>query len=214
MISVERIFTSSADFTDDNTHLPFAKAFAKSIEWLYDRTFFQDEDGGLALIDSQYYKAGGISLPDLVSIARYIVNMAEGDFALSDVGGIVEELEKGRDILYIGNDYKLEYDGHYIVISETQDHITTLLIWVALAYSLLLSEVMKGNKGYQQAKELLFDVFQQKIRLSETEAKKHFLMEHFNHTVKVFVLYANVTLAELTTPAKDEAPYDLQSRIK
>lgn len=214
MIRFERAFTSTAALTDDNRHLLYAKAFAKSIEWLYNKDFFLDRDGNFSFVLSQYYRAGGLSLVDLVNLSQVIISKSFGDFALSEVGGIIEEMEKGRIMFLEENNFYLQNDGQYMTIGKVDSDITKVVLWTAYVYVLFRSELTPENNRLQRAKALLYDLFRQKTGLSEEELKGHFLMKHLSQTMATFAQNSGHTLAERTTQAKGEAPYDLQSRIK
>ena len=181
MIRIERIYRDTSNY-EEKKGLPLAKAFAKSLEWLYNKSYFSEEDDDF-LWHAKYQMSGEIPLYDLMSIEALVISRAWSDFRISGVNTLISQLEAGASPL---STHELKYDGDQLIIGGFQRHLMEVILWAAYIYCLFRSELEKDNIKAKRASQLLHELFVQKAGDSKSNIEGHFLMEHLNQTMVTF----------------------------
>ena len=212
MIKIERIYRDTSNY-EEKKGLPFAKAFAKSLEWLYDKSYFSEEDDDF-LWHAKYQMSGEIPLYDLMSIEALVISRAWSDFRVSGVNTLISQLEAGASPL---STHELKYDGDHLIIGGFQRHLMEVILWAAYIYCLFRSELDKDNINAKRASQLLHELFVQKAGDPESDIEGHFLMEHLNQTMVTFAKNLQTkhrpSENKKAPDTKDDSTAELQSRI-
>ena len=218
MIRIERFYTDTSNF-DEETKFPYAKAFAKSLEWLYDGAFFQEEDESSYYWNSRYNMSGIVPLVDLISIEACVISKAWGEFGISNVNSLIAKLEKERAPLGLDeDDLYLKREEKHLIIGKMKDNISEVILWVAYVYSRFRGEMEENNEKAKCGAQLLYRLFVQKSGYKENTVKQHFLMRHLDYTMKTFA--QNINAKSVSTEnrkickAKDNRTEALEARIK
>lgn len=204
MVKLDRIFKDTSDF-GKNREIPLAWPFAKSLEWLYDESFFPDDDDGKNWRDSQYYMSKTISLCDLVNIVVCIISKAVGDFALSDINSLIANLEAVHVLFNIDEvSISWKHEGNFLIVGKAKSHVVEVFLWGAYIYWRYRSEREPEDVRAKRAMELLYNLFVQKTGLTESKIKKHILMKNLDHSM---VIFAKSDIRRRATKA-DKKPSD------
>ncbi len=186
MVKLKRNYTDTSQF--DNGILPYGKAFATSLQWLYDDDEFNDETISEEEYDSNclYYMNGVLPICDFMSVVTDIIYLAFQDFGEPNIKNYINLIEKDYVIMSYSEPV-LRYDGEYMILGKVKPSTTEVILWSAYLYSHLRKEFEPQNEKVVRADKLLFKLYAQKTCLKPELVKGTFLMKRFNKTILVFL---------------------------
>lgn len=187
MIRVKRNFTDSSQF--DNGLLPFGKAFATSLQWLYDEDEFEDETLSEAEYDRNwlFYMVGVLPICDFMSVVTDVIYMAFKDFGEPDIKSYINLLMDIDTRKWGNNKPHIQYDGDFMILGQVSISTTQVILWAAYIYCHIRKEFEPENERVVRADKLLYKLYAQQTGLKPEFVKKEFLMKHFKKTALVFL---------------------------
>ena len=110
MVRIKRNFTDTSQF--DNGILPFGKALATSLQWLYDDDEFEDDSLSETEYDRNmlYYMDGVLSICDFMSVVTDVIYLAFQDFGEPNIKNYINLLQDFETSKW-GDKPHLQYDG-------------------------------------------------------------------------------------------------------
>ena len=180
MLKTERIYT---DYKFEGK-IPNDNALAKALQWLYDESEFNDDQSEL------YYMNTRLPLYDFMTLVVLFITSAHGEYGATKLHQIIQTLEEGKsqfDWQEKCPTYK--YEGKYILINKMESWTTEVILWAAYIYCLFRTEEYHDDPSANchRAKEVIYEVFKKKTRLNDKDFQKHFLMQHRDATMRVFI---------------------------
>lgn len=177
-------FARTTDF--ENGDLPFCKAFAHALEWLYDEDKFVDERSWL------YCMNGVMPVFALMSIVTDIICFSFDEYAELNIKDYIQRMQEGNDIhRWDENKPYLKYEGEYIILGQVHHFTTEVILWAAYLYLVFRSELKKDDENIERAKSVIYKLYSKCTGLKEEYIKETFLMKHFNHTMVTFAEHAS-----------------------
>lgn len=186
MVRLKRNFTDTSQF--DNGILPWGKALATSLQWLYDDDEFEDDSLSEAEYDRNilYYMDGVLPIYDFMSLVTDVIYMAFQDFGEPNIKNYINllqdfETRKWDDKLH------LQYDGEYMVLGKVSIFTTEVILWAAYLYCNIRKELDTNKERAIRAERLLYKLYARQTCLKPELVKDTFLMKHFNKTAVAFL---------------------------
>lgn len=195
MVRLKRNFTDTSQF--DNGILPWGKALATSLQWLYDDDEFEDDSLSEAEYDRNmlYYMDGVLSICDFMSVVTDVIYMAFQDFGGPNIKNYINLLQD-FEIRKWGDKPHLQYDGEYMILGKVSIFTTEVILWAAYLYCHIRKEFEPENERVVRADKLLYKLYARQTCMKPELVNDTFLMKHFNETVVAF-------LKQIPTQGKD-----------
>ena len=186
MVKLKRNYTDTSQF--DNGKLPFGKAFASSLQWLYDDDEFEDDSLSEAEYDRNmlYYMDGILPICDFMSVVTDVIYLAFQDFGEPNIKNYINLL-MDIETRKCGEKPHLQYDGDSMILGKVSLSTTQVILWAAYLYCHIRREFEPENKRAVRADKLLYKLYARQTGLKPELVKKEFLMKHFNKTVLAFI---------------------------
>ena len=183
MIKLKRNYTDSTQF--DNGILPWGKALATSLQWLYDDDEFDDDSISEEEYDRNmlYYMDGILPIYDFMSLVTDVIYMAFRDFGEPDIKNYLNLLQDIETRKWCNNKPRLQYDGAFMILGEVSSWTTEVILWSAYLYCHMRTEFEPENERAVRADKLLYKLYAQQTCLKPELVKNTFLMKHFNETM-------------------------------
>ena len=187
MVKLKRNYTDSTQF--DNGILPWGKALATSLQWLYDDEEFEDDSISEEEYDRNmlYYMDGILPIYDFMSLVADVIYMAFRDFGEPDIKNylnLLQDIETGK---WGNNKPRLQYDGDFMILGEVSTWTTEVILWSAYLYCHIRREFEPENERAVRADKLLYKLYARQTCLMPELVKNTFLMKHFKKTELVFL---------------------------
>lgn len=179
MVRLKRNYTDTSQF--DNGLLPYGKAFATSLLWLYDYREFKNVDD-----QNSSYRMRDMRLYDLMSIVTDIIYLAFMDFGEYNIGDYIARIES-YFMAELGFDpIRVVYKGKFMDV-EIEPYTTNVILWSAYVYCDFRRKLEPKNKKAERAASTLYKLYSNRFNVKPEEVKDTFLMKHFNKTMAVFL---------------------------
>lgn len=187
MVKLKRNYTDTSQF--DNGRLPFGKALATSLQWLYDDDEFKDDNLSEAEYDRNmfYYMDGVLPICDFMSVVSDVIYMAFQDFGEPNIKNYINLLMDIETRKWGYNKPYLQYDGDLMILGKVSNSTIEVILWAAYLYCHIRKEFESENMRVVQADKLLYKLYARQTGLKPELVKKEFLMKHFNKTALVFI---------------------------
>ena len=130
MVRLKRNYTDTSQF--DNGKLPFGKAFASSLQWLYDDDEFEDDSLSEAEYDRNmlYYMDGILPICDFMSVVTDVIYYAFQDFGEPNIKNYINLLQDFETRKW-GDKPLLQYDGECMILGKVSIFTTEVILWAA-----------------------------------------------------------------------------------
>lgn len=186
MVRLKRNFTDTSQF--DNGILPFGKALATSLQWLYDDDEFEDDSLSETEYDRNmlYYMDGVLSICDFMSVVTDVIYLAFQDFGGPNIKNYINLLQDFETRKW-GDKLHLQYDGEYMIIGKVSIFTTEVILWAAYLYCNIRKELDINKERAIRAERLLYKLYTRQTCLKPELVKDTFLMKHFNKTAVAFL---------------------------
>lgn len=187
MVRLKRNYTNTSQF--DNDILPWGKAFASSLQWLYDDDEFHDETIDEDEYDRNwlYYMDGVLPICDFMSVVTDVIYMAFQDFGEPNIKNYINLLMDIETRKWGNNKPHLQYDGDCMILGKVSISTTQVILWAAYLYCHIRKEFEPENERVIRADKLLYKLYARQTGLKPELVKTEFLMKHFNKTVLAFI---------------------------
>lgn len=189
MVKLKRNYTDTSQF--DNGILPFGKALAYSLQWLYDDDEFEDDSLSEDEYDSNmhYYMDGVLPICDFMSVVTDVIYMAFQDFGELNIKNYINLLmdKWGSNIPH------LQYDGEFMILGKVSSCTIEVILWAAYLYCHIRKEFESDNERIVRADKLLYKLYERQTYLKPEFVKDTFLMKHFNSTALTFINHIPTT---------------------
>ncbi len=195
MVKLKRNFTDTSQF--NNGILPWGKALATSLQWLYDDDEFEDDSLSEAEYDRNmlYYMDGVLPICDFMSVVTDVIYMAFEDFGGPNIKNYINLLQDFETRKW-GDKLNLQYDGEYMILGKVSIFTTEVILWAAYLYCNIRKELDTNKERAIRAERLLYKLYARQTCLKPELVKDTFLMKHFNKTAVAF-------LKQIPTRGKD-----------
>jgi len=195
MVKLKRNFTDTSQF--NNGILPWGKALATSLQWLYDDDEFEDDSLSEAEYDRNmlYYMDGVLPICDFMSVVTDVIYMAFEDFGGPNIKNYINLLQDFETRKW-GDKLNLQYDGEYMILGKVSIFTTEVILWAAYLYCNIRKELDTNKERAIRAERLLYKLYARQTCLKPELVKDTFLMKHFNKTAIAF-------LKQIPTRGKD-----------
>ena len=206
MVRLKRNFTDTSQF--DNGILPWGKALAASLQWLYDDDEFEDDSLSEAEYDRNmlYYMDGVLPICDFMSVVTDVIYLAFQDFGGPNIKNYINLLQDFETRKW-GDKLHLQYDGEYMILGKVSIFTTEVILWAAYLYCNIRKELDSNKERAIRADRLLYKLYARQTRLKPEFVKDTFLMKHFNQTAVAF-------LKHIPTKGKDSKEGGTHSDLK
>ena len=186
MVRLKRNYIDTSQF--DNGILPFGKAFATSLQWLYDDDEFNDETISEDEYDRncQYYMDGVLPICDFMSVVTDVIYLAIKDFGEPNIKNYINLIEKDHVIIGYSEPI-LQYEGDHMILGRVKPQTTEVILWAAYLYCHLRRDLEPENERLVRADKLLYKLFSKKTFIKPEFVKDTFLMKHFRQTMLIFL---------------------------
>lgn len=186
MIRVKRKFTDTSQF--DNGILPWGKALATSLQWLYDDDEFEDDSLSEAEYNRNilYCMDGVLPIYDFMSLVTDVIFLAFQDFGVPNIKNYINLLQDFETRKW-GDKLHLQYDGEYMILGKVSIFTTEVILWAAYLYCNIRKELDSNKERAIRADRLLYKLYARQTRLKPELVKDTFLMKHFNKTAVAFL---------------------------
>jgi len=186
MVRLKRNFTDTSQF--DNGILPWGKALATSLQWLYDDDEFEDDCLSEAEYDRNilYCMDGVLPIYDFMSLVTDVIYMAFQDFGGPNIKNYINLLEDFETRKW-GDKPHLQYDGEYMILGKVSIFTTEVILWAAYFYCHIRKDFEPENERVVRADKLLYKLYARQTCLKPELVKDTFLMKHFNQTAVAFL---------------------------
>lgn len=186
MVRLKRNFTDTSQF--DNGILPWGKALATSLQWLYDDDEFEDDSLSEAEYDRNilYCMDGVLPIYDFMSVVTDVIYMAFQDFGGPNIKNYINLLEDFETRKW-GDKPHLQYDGEYMILGKVSIFTTEVILWAAYLYCNIRKELDTNKERAIRAERLLYKLYARQTHLKPEIVKDTFLMKHFNKTAVAFL---------------------------
>lgn len=187
MVKLKRNYTDTSQF--DNGILPFGKALATSLQWLYDEDEFEDDSLSEEEYDRNYlyYMNGVLPICDFMSVVTDVIYMAFKDFGEPNIKNYINLLMDIETRKWGSNKPHLQYDGDFMILGKVSISTTQVILWAAYLYCHIRKEFEPENERAVRANKLMYKLYARQMGLKSEILKKEFLMKHFNKTALVFL---------------------------
>ena len=186
MVRLKRNYTDTSQF--DNGKLPFGKAFASSLQWLYDDDEFEDDSLSEAEYDRNmlYYMDGILPICDFMSVVTDVIYYAFQDFGEPNIKNYINLLQDFETRKW-GDKPLLQYDGECMILGKVSIFTTEVILWAAYLYCNIRKELDTNKERAIRAERLLYKLYARLTCLKSELVKDTFLMKHFNKTAVAFL---------------------------
>ena len=186
MVKLKRNYTDTSQF--DNGKLPFGKAFASSLQWLYDDDEFEDDSLSEAEYDRNmlYYMDGILPICDFMSVVTDVIYYAFQDFGEPNIKNYINLLQDFETRKW-GDKPLLQYDGECMILGKVSIFTTEVILWAAYLYCNIRKELDTNKERAIRAERLLYKLYARQTCLKPELVKDTFLMKHFNKTAVAFL---------------------------
>ena len=195
MVRLKRNYTDTSQF--DNDILPWGKALATSLQWLYDDDEFEDDSLSEAEYDRNmlYYMDGVLPICDFMSVVTDVIYLAFQDFGGPNIKNYINLLQDFETRKW-GDKPHLQYDGECMILGKVSIFTTEVILWAAYLYCHIRKDFEPENERVVRADKLLYKLYARQTCLKPELVKDTFLMKHFNQTAVAF-------LKQIPTRGKD-----------
>lgn len=195
MVRLKRNYTDTSQF--DNDILPWGKALATSLQWLYDDYEFEDDSLSEAEYDRNmlYYMDGVLPICDFMSVVTDVIYLAFKDFGGPNIKNYINLLQDFETTKW-GDKPHLQYDGEYMILGKVSIFTTEVILWAAYLYCHIRKEFEPENERVVRADKLLYKLYARQTCMKPELVNDTFLMKHFNKTAVAF-------LKQIPTRGKD-----------
>ena len=206
MVKLKRNYTDTSQF--DNDILPWGKALATSLQWLYDDEEFEDDSLSEAEYDRNmlYYMDGVLPICDFMSVVTDVIYLAFKDFGGPNIKNYINLLQDFETTKW-GDKPHLQYDGEYMIIGKVSIITTEVILWAAYLYCHIRKEFEPENERVVRADKLLYKLYARQTCMKPELVNDTFLMKHFNKTAVAF-------LKQIPTRGKDSKEEIIHSNPK
>lgn len=206
MVRLKRNFTDTSQF--DNGILPWGKALAASLQWLYDDDEFEDDSLSEAEYDRNmlYYMDGVLPICDFMSVVTDVIYLAFQDFGEPNIKNYINLLQDFETSKW-GDKPHLQYDGECMILGKVSIFTTEVILWAAYFYCHIRKDFEPENERVVRADKLLYKLYARQTCLKPEFVKDTFLMKHFNQTAVAF-------LKHIPTKGKDSKEGGTHSDLK
>ncbi len=196
MVRLKRNFTDTSQF--DNGILPWGKALAASLQWLYDDDEFEDDSLSEAEYDRNilYCMDGVLPICDFMSMVTDVIYLAFKDFGEPNIKDYINRIMNNYNMY---SPPVIKYDGDSMIIGKVIPPTVEVILWAAFLYCRLRREFEPKKENVLRADKLLYKLYAKQTCLKPELVKTTFLMKHFNQTMVKFLK------AIPTTPEQNEA---------
>lgn len=186
MVRLKRNYTDTSQF--DNGKLPFGKAFASSLQWLYDDDEFEDDSLSEVEYDRNmlYYMDGILPICDFMSVVTDVIYYAFQDFGEPNIKNYINLLQDFETRKW-GDKPLLQYDGECMILGKVSIFTTEVILWAAYLYCNIRKELDTNKERAIRAERLLYKLYARQTCLKPELVKDTFLMKHFNKTAVAFL---------------------------
>ena len=206
MVRLKRNFTDTSQF--DNGILPWGKALAASLQWLYDDDEFEDDSLSEAEYDRNmlYYMDGVLPICDFMSVVTDVIYLAFQDFGGPNIKNYINLLQDFETRKW-GDKPHLQYDGECMILGKVSIFTTEVILWAAYFYCHIRKDFEPENERVVRADKLLYKLYARQTCLKPELVNDTFLMKHFNKTAVAF-------LKQIPTRGKDSKEEIIHSAPK
>lgn len=186
MVRLKRNYTDTSQF--DNDILPWGKALATSLQWLYDDDEFEDDSLSEAEYDRNmlYYMDGVLPICDFMSVVTDVIYLAFKDFGGPNIKNYINLLQDFETRKW-GDKPHLQYDGECMILGKVSIFTTEVILWAAYLYCHIRKDFEPENERVVRADKLLYKLYARQTCLKPELVKDTFLMKHFNKTAVAFL---------------------------
>ena len=186
MVKLKRNYTDTSQF--DNDILPWGKALAFSLQWLYDDDEFEDDSLSEAEYDRNmlYYMDGVLPICDFMSVVTDVIYLAFQDFGGPNIKNYINLLQDFETRKW-GDKPHLQYDGEYMILGKVSIFTTEVILWAAYLYCHIRKEFEPENERVERADKLLYKLYARQTCMKPELVNDTFLMKHFNKTAVAFL---------------------------
>jgi hypothetical protein len=186
MVRLKRNYTDTSQF--DNDILPWGKALATSLQWLYDDDEFEDDSLSEAEYDRNmlYYMDGVLPICDFMSVVTDVIYLAFQDFGGPNIKNYINLLQDFETRKW-GDKPHLQYDGECMILGKVSIFTTEVILWAAYLYCHIRKDFEPENERVVRADKLLYKLYARQTCLKPELVKDTFLMKHFNKTAVAFL---------------------------
>lgn len=186
MVRLKRNYTDTSQF--DNDILPWGKALATSLQWLYDDDEFEDDILSEAEYDRNmlYYMDGVLPICDFMSVVTDVIYLAFKDFGGPNIKNYINLLQDFETRKW-GDKPHLQYDGECMILGKVSIFTTEVILWAAYLYCHIRKDFEPENERVVRADKLLYKLYARQTCLKPELVKDTFLMKHFNKTAVAFL---------------------------
>lgn len=186
MVRLKRNYTDTSQF--DNDILPWGKALATSLQWLYDDDEFEDDSLSEAEYDRNmlYYMDGVLPICDFMSVVTDVIYLAFQDFGGPNIKNYINLLQDFETRKW-GDKPHLQYDGECMILGKVSIFTTEVILWAAYLYCHIRKDFEPENERVVRADKLLYKLYARQTCLKPELVKDTFLMKHFNQTAVAFL---------------------------
>ena len=181
MVKLHRKYTDSTQF--DNGTLPFGKALATALQWLYDDDEFEDD----TISEEEYNRNwlycmdGVLPICDFMSIVTDVIYMAFRDFGEPNIKNYMNQIQQGHQIGNSG--LVLSYEGEYMILGKVGMATAEVILWSAYLYCHIRREFEPDNERAVRADKLMYKLYARQTCLKPELVKDTFLMKHLKKTM-------------------------------
>lgn len=195
MVKLKRNYTDTSQFGNDI--LPWGKALATSLQWLYDDEEFEDDSLSEAEYERNmlYYMDGVLPICDFMSVVTDVIYLAFKDFGGPNIKNYINLLQDFETTKW-GDKPHLQYDGEYMILGKVSIITTEVILWAAYLYCHIRKEFEPENERVVRADKLLYKLYARQTSIKPELVNDTFLMKHFNKTAVAF-------LKQIPTRGKD-----------
>lgn len=189
MVRLKRNYINTTQF--DNGVLPFGKALATALQWLYDDDEFEDDTLSEKEYDRNmfYYMSGVLPICDFMSVVTDVIYMAFRDFGEPDIKNYMNQIQRGHLIGDSGP--VLRYEGDYMILGKVGMATAEVILWSAYLYCHFRKEFEPKSDKAVRASKLMYKLYARQTCLRPELVKDTFLMKHFKKTM--VTLIKNIT---------------------
>ena len=181
MVRLKRNYTDTSQF--DSDILPWGKALATSLQWLYDDDEFEDDSLSEAEYDRNmlYYMDGVLPICDFMSVVTDVIYLAFQDFGGPNIKNYINLLQDFETRKW-GDKPHLQYDGECMILGKVSIFTTEVILWAAYLYCHIRKDFEPENERVVRADKLLYKLYARQTCLKPELVNDTFLMKHFNKT--------------------------------